>query len=520
MTVGAPTVDANGVESYVVTSTFQGPQSMTVRVLEPTSPAAGQPHRLLYVLPVLWVSGDQGLYTADMVQLDSQLTAASIPHTFVAGGSRAHSWDSGWLQGAVTALDAVSIVRRNGQPSGVLASGVTQTTISLNTDQKATCRFGTSAGVPYASLPYLFATTGGTSHSTLVTGLTNGAIYSFFVRCQDSLGNSNPEDFSIVFSVANPGDTTPPVRSNGQPTGVLAAGTTQTNLSLATNENATCRYATVAGTAYASMVNTFSTTGGTAHSTTVSGLVSGGTYSYYVRCQDASGNANPDDFTITFTTAISDPASSSFVGTENPLSEGGMWNTPGAWASMAKNNGAYGAATNMAGLARPMVSAGQFSEITFDQNLGSASWVGVTTRVQSASNGSCYLAIAYNGGVWLYRVDDTGTLNWTQLAGANVDITVAPRDLRLESQGANHRVYFNGVQLISYTESVAVYTTGQPGVAVYQNASTAKILDVHGRLVERLRLRPAHHATGTIQRAAQWCAHSGNDADQPEFGYR
>ena len=52
MTVGAPTVDANGVESYPVTSVFQGPQSMTVRVLEPTSPAPGQPHRVLYVLPV------------------------------------------------------------------------------------------------------------------------------------------------------------------------------------------------------------------------------------------------------------------------------------------------------------------------------------------------------------------------------------------------------------------------------------------------------------------------------------
>ena len=146
-----------------------------------------------------------------------------------------------------------------------------------------------------------------------------------------------------------------------------------------------------------------------------------------------------------------------------------MWSTSGAWSSLAKNNGAYGAATNMARLATPMVSADQFSEITFDQNLGSASWVGVTTRVQSASNGSCYLAIAYNGRVSLFRVDDTGTLNWTQLAAANVDITVAPRDLRLESQGATHRVYFNGVQLINYTESTPVYTSGQPGVAVYQN---------------------------------------------------
>jgi hypothetical protein len=294
------------------------------------------------------------------VQLDSQLTAAAIPHTFVAGGTRAHSWDSGWLQGAVTALDAVSVVRSNGQPSGVLAAGVTQTTISLNTDQKATCRFATTAGIPYASMLYPFSTTGGMSHSTVVTGLTNGAIYSFFVRCADSLGNANPEDFSIVFSVANPGDTTPPVRSNGQPTGVLAAGTTQTNLSLATNENAICRYGTVAGTAFTSMVNTFSTTGGTAHSTAINGLVNGGTYTYYVRCQDASGNANPDDFAITFSTVVSDPASSSFVGVENPLSEGGMWSTSGDWSGLAKNSGAYGAATNLARLANPMLSAYQF----------------------------------------------------------------------------------------------------------------------------------------------------------------
>ena len=35
--------------------------------------------------------------------------------------------------------------------------------------------------------------------------------------------------------------------------------------------------------------------------------------------------------------------------------------------------------------------------------------------------------------------------------------------LRLESQDANHRFYFNGVLMLSYIDSV--YTTGQPGVA-------------------------------------------------------
>jgi hypothetical protein len=48
------------------------------------------------------------------------------------------------------------------------------------------------------------------------------------------------------------------------------------------------------------MSNTFSTTGGTSHSTTVSGLQGGQSYAYYVRCQDFAGNANIDDYPISF----------------------------------------------------------------------------------------------------------------------------------------------------------------------------------------------------------------------------
>jgi hypothetical protein len=49
-----------------------------------------------------------------------------------------------------------------------------------------------------------FTTTGGASHSRTVTGLTNGTTYSFFVRCQDSAGNANTNDFTISFLVAQP----------------------------------------------------------------------------------------------------------------------------------------------------------------------------------------------------------------------------------------------------------------------------------------------------------------------------
>jgi hypothetical protein len=96
---------------------------------------------------------------------------------------------------------------------------------------------------------------------------------------------------------------------------------------------------------------------------------------------------------------LSDPASSSFVGVESPLSEGGRWNTPGASGSMAKNSGAYGPATHMAGLTT-VVSADQFSQITLDPTPLGSSWVRVTTRIQGAKNGGCYLAIAYSGRVW------------------------------------------------------------------------------------------------------------------------
>jgi hypothetical protein len=98
-------------------------------------------------------------------------------------------------------------------------------------------------------------------------------------------------------------DTTPPARSNGQPVGALPSGTTQSTISLSTNEAAVCRFSTNANVAYSSMTNTFASTGGTSHSTPVNGLSDGGLYSIYVRCQDSSGNANPDDFVVSFSVA-------------------------------------------------------------------------------------------------------------------------------------------------------------------------------------------------------------------------
>ena len=95
-------------------------------------------------------------------------------------------------------------------------------------------------------------------------------------------------------------DTTPPTRSNGAPTGELSPGTTQIAISLTTDENAVCKYSTTPGTDYSLMQNTFSTTNSTTHSTLITGLEDGNTYTCYVRCEDIAGNTNSDDFLISF----------------------------------------------------------------------------------------------------------------------------------------------------------------------------------------------------------------------------
>lgn len=70
----------------------------------------------------------------------------------------------------------------------------------------------------------------------------------------------------------NGADVTPPLRLNGSPIGTLPSGTGSTTISLTTNENAVCKYDTAVGIAYAAMMSFFTTTGGTNHAATITGL--------------------------------------------------------------------------------------------------------------------------------------------------------------------------------------------------------------------------------------------------------
>lgn len=146
---------------------------------------------------------------------------------------------------------------------------------------------------------------------------------------------------SIPVTPQTGGDTTPPVLSGGSPGGALSSGTTSTTLQVTTNEAATCKYSTTSGQSYAAMSSTFSTTGTTSHSQSISGLSDGNNYNYYVRCNDTSGNFNTADYMISF--SVSNPI---VVGAEDVNSDGstdiidlvlisfwqGKQNTDGDWS--------------------------------------------------------------------------------------------------------------------------------------------------------------------------------------------
>jgi hypothetical protein len=158
-----------------------------------------------------------------------------------------------------------------------------------------------------------------TAHALGINSLAPSTKYNYRVRSKDAAGNEKVGSNGSFTTLVGP-DTVPPVLSNGGPTGTKLFGTTQATLSVTTSESATCRFAVTPGVAYASMANVFSTTGGTSHSSPISGLLNGFSYQYYVRCMDAFGNANVADYLVAFSVAgsvtigITPPTSVVFVG--------------------------------------------------------------------------------------------------------------------------------------------------------------------------------------------------------------
>lgn len=199
------------------------------------------------------------------------------------------------------------------------------------------------------------------SYST-VTCASNGSdipapssgVHTLTVRGTDAGSNTSTNSVSFTYT---PDTTGPSISDNGSSSGTLSAGTASATLSITTDENATCKYGTTPNTAYASIANTFSTTGGTSHSQSVS-VSDGNSYSYYVRCIDGSSNANTNDYSISF--SVTSPASSSSSSSAGGLS--GHRNTSSG-LSLPIQTGTYSPSNiNTDSPAIQIIQSGSFSE--------------------------------------------------------------------------------------------------------------------------------------------------------------
>jgi len=161
------------------------------------------------------------------------------------------------------------------------------------------------------------------------TTLAASTNYSYTVAAYDAAGNTSAQSSSASATTQAVTDTTPPTVTITAPAGQLAANTTQTTLSVTTNESATCAWSNTAGSAFASMT-AFSTTGGTSHTTTLSGLTNGSSYTTYVKCKDTAGNISTDS-----STAYSVASGSQGNGTPKVifLTSGTTWTVPSDWNS-------------------------------------------------------------------------------------------------------------------------------------------------------------------------------------------
>src|SRR3989344_1507324 len=91
------------------------------------------------------------------------------------------------------ALDTTATARTLTQP-GDQPAGTTSVGLSLTTNENATCRISTTPDTDYDFMSNTFAGGGTMSHSGTVSGLSDGNSYTFYVRCEDALGNENATD--------------------------------------------------------------------------------------------------------------------------------------------------------------------------------------------------------------------------------------------------------------------------------------------------------------------------------------
>ena len=167
------TSDNSTIETIVVTSGQVTGTGTTTITIDPTSDFIGE--------------------TSYYIQIDATAFDDVLGNSY-AGIANTTTWNFATGDVSSPTISATS-------PSGEQTAGTTSVTMLLSTNESATCKYSGTSGVAFASMT-AFTTTGGTSHSAIVSGLSDGNSYSYYAKCQDSSSNESTES-AIYFSVAN-----------------------------------------------------------------------------------------------------------------------------------------------------------------------------------------------------------------------------------------------------------------------------------------------------------------------------
>ncbi len=190
-------------------------------------------------------------------------------------------------------VDVSAPVQSNWSPSAGTTLTTTSPTITLNTDENATCRWSL-ADEAYGDMDIAGACAGGggTSHTCSVSGLT-GTSDVVYIACTDTIGNTHSASTNTELSYTI--DVDPPVQSNWDPAKGSGLTSTSVEITFDTDENSSCKWS-LSDQAYGDMPaqNTCSGTGVTFHTCSADSLAEGSEV-VYIACSDTGGSADTAD---------------------------------------------------------------------------------------------------------------------------------------------------------------------------------------------------------------------------------
>lgn len=172
-----------------------------------------------------------------------------------------------------------------------VSTGTLENIISINLSPTAGIPAGRYISIELGNNALL----GAIGTSTQIVNSNATGLHSVEIRTYDSSGHYLERANIAIFVIEPVGmsNNVTKKRSGAAPVGWLGYGTSQTILSLYTNFKAICRYSTATNTPFSAMTEEFSyissSTDSFYHTKLISGLSSGGSYTYYVRCIDESG---------------------------------------------------------------------------------------------------------------------------------------------------------------------------------------------------------------------------------------